>query len=254
MTDPQGLLNRLDEIGRALEHSGQALALIALGSVGLETNRLDAFSDLDFFAIVEDGAKSRYIDRLDWLEEPCPLAYTFRNTVDGYKILYQDGIYGEFAVFELPELEHIPYAPGRVVWKRPEISAEIATPVVISAPPRPLDVDYQLGEALTNLYVGLCRHRRGEKLSGARFVQNYAVDRILELAPSLHTAAPANKDNFSNERRFEQRFPELARELPGFVQGYDHNCASALAILAFLERHFAVNAAMAAAIRALCAE
>jgi hypothetical protein len=38
------------------------------------------------------------------------------------------------------------------------------------------------------------------------------------------------------------------------VQGYARSRESALAILAYLERHFAVSGAMAAAIRALAGE
>lgn len=53
MPASQALLNRLDAIGHSLEKSGHALALIGLGSAGVETERLDSYSDLDFFAIVE---------------------------------------------------------------------------------------------------------------------------------------------------------------------------------------------------------
>ena len=49
MTDTARLLERLDRIGAVLRDSGHALALIGLGSVGLERDRLDAWSDLDFF-------------------------------------------------------------------------------------------------------------------------------------------------------------------------------------------------------------
>ena len=55
MKRTERLLQRLDEIGRSLERSGHALALIGLGSVGTELDRLDDYADLDFFAIVEDG-------------------------------------------------------------------------------------------------------------------------------------------------------------------------------------------------------
>ena len=41
---------------------GDAIALLGLGSVGSDLGRLDEHSDLDFFAIVEDGAKQRYLD------------------------------------------------------------------------------------------------------------------------------------------------------------------------------------------------
>lgn len=54
---PELLLARLDEIGAALARSNRALALLGLGSVGLELERLDRYSDLDFFAIV-DGERA----------------------------------------------------------------------------------------------------------------------------------------------------------------------------------------------------
>ena len=60
--DTESLLTRLDEIGHSLEKSGHALALLGLGSVGLELDRIDAYSDLDFFVIVEQGYKLTYIN------------------------------------------------------------------------------------------------------------------------------------------------------------------------------------------------
>ena len=91
------LLQRLDAIGQALRDSGQGLALLGLGSVGLETARIDAWSDLDFFAIVEPGSKARYLHRLDWLAAARPLVWHFQNTVDGHKALMDDGVFCEFA-------------------------------------------------------------------------------------------------------------------------------------------------------------
>jgi hypothetical protein len=41
MNTPTALLDRLDAIGRSLNHHDDALALIGLGSVGLERDRLD---------------------------------------------------------------------------------------------------------------------------------------------------------------------------------------------------------------------
>jgi lincosamide nucleotidyltransferase B/F len=251
MPAPQVLLDRLEAVGHSLEASEHALALIGLGSVGIETERLDAYSDLDFFVIVDEGYKSRYIDNLDWLSSLCPVAYVFRNSTDGYKLLFQDGVFCEFAIFEQSELRTIPFAPGRIVWKQPYVNEAICVPAVTSAPPRPLDADWAVGEALTNLYVGLGRFRRGEKLSAMRFIQHYAVDRILELAKLIENENGSGKDEFASERRFEPRFPKIALELPNFVQGYEHSCESAQAILGFLEKHFEVNQAMAKEIRKL---
>jgi lincosamide nucleotidyltransferase B/F len=111
--------SRLDEIGQSLERSGRGLALIGLGSVGAELQRLDEYSDLDFFAIVEQGHKWGFINDLGWLSEINPIAYCFKNSPDGYKLLFEDGIFCEFAVFEPAELAHIPFAAGRIVWKQP---------------------------------------------------------------------------------------------------------------------------------------
>ena len=70
-----------------------------------ELGRLDDYSDLDFFVVVEPGHKLNFIQQLDWLTVPALIAYAFRNTTDGYKVLYEDGVFCEFAA-------------GRIVWKR----------------------------------------------------------------------------------------------------------------------------------------
>ncbi len=252
MNSSKMLLARLDAIGRSLEHSSHALALIGLGSVGVETDRLDAYSDLDFFAIVEAGYKDRYIDDLGWLRAVAPVAYAFRNTPDGYKLLFEDEIFCEFAVFEPAELSGIPFERGRVVWKQPQVDEAIAVPAVASGQAPQQTAEWMLGEALTNLYVGLCRLRRGEVLSASRFIQGYAVDRVLELVTRLEKEGSVSRDRFANERRFEQRHPGFAVQLPLFIQGYERSVESAQAILAFLEAHFEVNPALAGAICKLC--
>ena len=248
-TRPQ-LLQRLDAIGASLSESGTALALLGLGSVGTETERLDEYSDLDFFVIVKPGCKPGYLTGLEWLSAVAPLAYAFQNTVDGYKALFADGIFCEFAIFEPQELASIPFTCGRIIWKDDtyDKSLCIAQPVQQSEHTR----EWLLGEALTNLYVGLGRVHRGEILSGTRFIQSYAVDHVLELTNYLESAQAQTEDLFAHERRFELRYPQTARQLPAFIQGYERNADSALAILCFLEEHFEVNPAMSAAIRALC--
>ena len=119
-------------------------------------------------------------------------------------------------------------------------------------PGPPPGAAWLIGEALTNVYVGLLRDLRGEKLSAMRFIQVYAVDRILELAERSEPAAGTAADGFNRERRFEQRVPALAGRLPAFVQGYARNRESALAVLAYLEEQFAVHPAMKQAILKLC--
>jgi lincosamide nucleotidyltransferase len=117
MGKPDQLLQRLDDIGAALASTDKALALIGIGSADVELDRLDIYSDLDFFVAVKDGHKAEFIANLDWLSRARPIFFAFKNTPDGYKVLFDDDIYAEFAVFELRELEAATYTEGRIAWK-----------------------------------------------------------------------------------------------------------------------------------------
>lgn len=246
------LLARLDAIAYVLSQDPQALALLALGSVGRETERIDAWSDLDFFVVVAQGHKARYIDRLDWLSAAYPLAWHFRNTADGHKALMADGVFCEFAVFEPAELAGIPYAPGRLVWCRDGVDVSIATPRRAMPPPRTTDETWIVGEALSCVFVGLQRWHRGEKLSAARFVQGHALDRLIEL--DALRAHPTGGDPFNAERRLEFRQPALADELPQLVPGYERTPEAAIAVLQALRRRGALlNEAITSRIEALAA-
>jgi len=246
------LLQRLGEIGKSLERKGGALLLLGVGSVGVEIDRLDEYSDLDFFVIVRPGEKNRYIDRLDWLEDVHPLAYSFKNTEDGYKVLFEDGIFGEYAVFEEKELENISYTKGRVIWKDPTYSnTAIAKPVSAIPSLKSDSLDFSLNEALTNLYVGLGRYARGERLSAARFIEGYAIDRILSVLHLLEQEVDYFPDPFGNERRLEKRYPHFAEIIGDMMQGYNHVPESALRILSFIEEVYPVNRRLSEEIRRL---
>lgn len=168
---PALLLARLEAIGVTLSRRPDALGLIALGSA-----ELDAYSDLDFYIVVKADARLRYLEHLDWLEAAGPgtegtarsaSAYRFRNTVDGYKLLYADGVFCEFAVFTPQELAAAQGSGARIIWARPGVAVPLPQPPPPADQP---DLAWQVGEALTNLYVGLGRYKRGERLSAARFI------------------------------------------------------------------------------------
>ena len=252
MDKSKHLLNRLDEIGKSLSKRADALALIGLGSVGIELNRLDQFSDLDFFAIVKPGSKPHYLDNLNWLTDIAPVAYYFANTDDGYKLMYEDGVFCEFAVFDEEELKKAVFSPGRIIWKSKGIPDNIGIPKRSIERKQKPSTEWLIGEAVTNLYIGLSRDRRGEKLSAMRFIQNYAVDRILELSKNAETAKSIAEDEFNIERRYEQRFPAMTQLLPELLQGYERNRESALAALSYLDNNFEINPVMKQAILELC--
>lgn len=238
------LLQRLDQIGESLKNTGEALALLGLGSVGKELGRLDEYSDLDFFVIAKEGFKTRFIEKLDWLTSISPVIYYFQNTDDGYKLLYEDGVYCEFAIFEEQELAEADFAEGRIVWKEDGFDESICSPKDKSIRWKPKSKQWAIGEALTCLYVGLTRFARGEKLSGTRFIQNYALDNLLSLSNLIEDEVDYYKDKYQNERRYEKRYPKTARQLSEMIQGYDKSPQSAIKIVEFIDQNFEINQAM----------
>lgn len=252
MARPEALEQRLTSIALALQATGDGLGLLALGSVGVETARLDDWSDLDFFLLVKPGTKGGYCSRPEWFETVSPVAWTFRNTADGYKLLFHDGIFAEMAWFEPQELAAIPYAPGRWIWRDPELDETLKNPRNQGSPAwKPDSAEWALGELLSCLYVGLGRWNRGEKLSAWRFVQGHCLDRFLEIVDLTQPSAAPFADYYNRDRRWESRHPQLAAVLPGLLAGYDQTPRAAAFLLDWCESHFEVNQALAEEIRRL---
>jgi hypothetical protein len=251
---PERLLRRLDDLGVVLARRGDALALLGLGSVGVDLDRLDGHSDLDFFAVVEDGAKQRYLNSIDWLEELAPVVFSFENSVDGRKVLFADGLFAEYAVFTLGELRAQRYPPGRIVWQRGDAFSELDGAGRLPGPSPHDNAEYQVNEALTNLYVGLQREARGERLSAARFIQVHAVDRLLTYLYLTDPDRSPRQDAFVVERGVERRFDADLLSLSSLMPGYGHNRAAALAMLEWWEARVEVSEALADAIRRLAVE
>ena len=234
------LIERMNQIGDSVKKYEHALALLALGSIGTSRDRLDEYSDLDFFLIVEDQAKKHMIDDLSWLERVCPISFRHRNTVDGYKVLFSDGIYAEFAVFGRSEVKYITQAEARLIWKKddydePTLLIEKNTSLYQQKP----NLEYLVNEALTNLYVGLNRALRGEKLSALRYIESYAIDNSIKFYLLKHQYKL--DDPFSDTRRLEINHPELKPILDKMLQGYSHISQSAKHILDFLKSEVTIN-------------
>jgi hypothetical protein len=252
MPDRALLLSRLESLSQALQASGDGMGLLALGSVGLETDRLDRWSDLDFFLIVRPGTKVRYLGDPGWFSRVAPVSWVFRNTADGYKVLFTDGVFAEMAWFEPRELESIPYSPGRWVWKSLDLDPGLSRPRNPGSPAwKPESADWAMGELLSCLYVGLGRWHRGERLSAWRFVQDHAVNRFLELVDHTAPSQAPGEDYYNRDRRWEARHPELASVLATFLPGYESTPGACLALLRWCEDRFPVPEALAAEVRRL---
>ncbi len=246
----QRLLDRLDAIVTAVSQRDDAVALIGLGSVGVHTDRLDDHSDLDFFLIVDDGAVPRYLDSIDWLESAHPVGWSFPNSRAGRKALFEDGLFAEYAVFTVEELRRSSYSPGRIVWQRSDAPEHLETPLHRPSVAAPDSIDHQVDEALTNLYVGLHRDARGERLSALRFIQVYALDRLITIVDLMSEVDAPAQDVFDPARGVERRINASGLPLSLMSPGYEHNRAAAEVILQWLADRFELPSLLAAAIRA----
>lgn len=247
----QPVLRRLDEIAAVLAARDDTVALLGLGSCGAQPARLDEHSDLDFFVIVDEGAKWRYLDRTDWLEEPAPVSYRFAHHRSGRKALYADGVFVEYLVLTVAELPTVPFSGARVVWRRAGAPVDLAH----SGPPAPRppfdNEEYHLNEALASLYIGLHRELRGERLSACRLIQGRAVDGVIALLRLGGDGEPPYRDVFEPARRVERAYPVEVLPLASMVPGYGGNVAAARFTFAWLCHRHPVPAGIGDAIREL---
>ncbi|WP_157970554.1 hypothetical protein [Nakamurella deserti] len=245
-------LIRLEALAVSLAQGGDVTAVLGLGSAGVEHARFDDHSDIDFFVVVVDlAAKARFLSSFAWLASMGTVVYSFVNDSNGRKALYSDGLFVEFAVFTAEELADIPFAGARVVWRRPGVDVDLSGAGVPSA--GVLDtVEFHLNEALTNLFVGLHRDLRGETLTAFRFIQVFAVDRVLALA-RLTRPAHLSLDRFDATRRVEAAHPDLIPPLRRMLAGYDDNRAAARAVLDWLTHNFPADPAITEPVEALIA-
>ena len=247
---PDRLLAFLDRLGAELDRRGDAVALLGLGSVGRDLHRLDEHSDADFFVIVGDvETRDRYIDDIGWLEAAHPVVWSFPNSQHGRKALLADGLFAEYAVFALSDLATAGYPPARVHWSRADAPAGLDLP---NTPlPSPPSLANEVGEAITNLYIGLHRDLRGERLTATRFIQGYAVDRWVTVLGLLGLGRGPQQDVFAVERGAERRFGPDVLPLAELLPGYERNGEAAATLLRLLEAHVDLDPAMAAAVREL---
>jgi lincosamide nucleotidyltransferase B/F len=252
----QRLIERIDAIGHHLSMIDGALALVALGSIGDERFRLDKYSDLDFFVVVEEDLKETLIDDLSWLSYIHPLVYAFKNTKDGHKFLFADHIYGEFAVFSRAEIDHVTQARGRMIWKHPDYHNDNLESQKGHIPKLKRDsVEHAANEALTNIYVGLLRYHRGEKLSAQKLIEVHALNQVVSI---LHLTDDSEvdvaSDLFALDRRVEERYPAFAKRLPAMLSGYARLGSSAKALLDYLQMIYPINTYMKIACERLIEE
>jgi hypothetical protein len=167
--------------------------------------------------------------------------------------LFADGVVAEYAIFTLAELRASSFPHGRMIWQRADAPTGLETSGRTPGASPYDNADYQVNEALTNLFVGLHRELRGERLSATRLIQLHAVERLLTYLELSEGGVGPRQDVFVIERGAEKRFGPDVLPLAALVPGYERNREAALAMLEWLEARVNVDATLSAAIRELAA-
>lgn len=218
------LLQRLSQISEGLKDIDGVIGIIGLGSIGSDKDRLDKYSDLDFFVIVSPDIQEQMIESPNWLSSAGELDFVFKNSDHGCKALYHDGIYVEYAVFTIEQYRNWKIPGGRVLWAK-DCDELFAITDAGQLMQKSLKAEsFYINEALSNVYVGLLRLHRGEKLNATRFIQSFAIDNILELLDKRRSGK-TRQDFFVLDRRIESRISDVEDLLKIFVTGYTSECA-----------------------------
>jgi hypothetical protein len=220
-----------------------ALGLVALGSMAARDYPPDRWSDHDFFVIVDDDHEEAFRTDLGWLPDAHDVVLAVRETAHGFKAIYRSGHLIEFAVFTLEQLEIARVNRYRVLLDRLDLEARMArlqrAGSAFVAETAQSD-EAHIGQLLGLLLVGAGRYRRGERISGARFIHSYALDHLLALLiRHLPTEAEPKGllDGFDPTRRFERCYPTLGATLAELATLPVP--AAALALLELTERELA---------------
>ncbi len=225
-----------DTLIASLTADERVLGLVAAGSMAGTNHQPDAWSDHDFWIVTVPGAQEHFRTVYDWLPDAAGIVFAMRETGHGLKALYESGHLIEYAVFDPDELTVTRINAYRLLLDRADIAARLdavrARTVEWSQSQRS-DDGWLFGQFLTNLWVGVGRHRRGEKLSGHSFVKNQGIGHLL---PLLVKHAPTERadllDDIDPLRRFSFAFPELGAEINSLLLLETPACALGLLDLA----------------------
>jgi predicted nucleotidyltransferase len=214
----------------SLQADPRVLGLIAVGSMARRDTAPDAWSDHDFLVVVRPGVQEELRTSIAWLPDHAQIAYRFRETAHGVKLLYASGHLLEYAIFDPDELHLGRFNRYRILLDRSDLARRMeeivrATEEATRAE-APSD-GYLIGQLLTNVLVAHGRWSRGEHLSARAFLGQAVTHLVRLLERHVPASAAAPLDNLDPLRRFELSYAALgasldhvlARPLPAAAAG-----------------------------------
>jgi len=211
----------------------EVIGLVFVGSAAA-TQRVDQYSDQDFFLVVTEGSGESFRQDLKWLPNSAEIASHPRETAHGLKVVYQNGDVLEFAVFEDSELELSSVNDYKVVLDRADIAERMAK-IAHRSIPTEVNRAQELELFLSLILIGVGRARRGEVLAAEQHIKSYALNHALRLVRLANPVESSMMDSLNSYRRFEFDYPEMGRELAMVMRMPTEESARALAVLVLRE-------------------
>lgn len=211
-----------ERLRAGLSSRPEVIGLVFLGSTAA-IERVDEWSDHDFFVIVRPGVAEQYRTDLSWLPDHDQIVLSPRETEHGLKVVYENGHVLEFAVFEDTELELAAANNFSVPLDRESIAIRMRK-IAERSIPKPVDLDTEWQLFLAQLLIGVGRARRGEQLAAGQSVRSYALQNAIKLlrfwveAEVSDLAEALSADSLNPLRRFELAHPALGAELEALLQ------------------------------------
>ena len=207
----QSTLARFIEYSDSLTNScvlhPKIIGLVLVGSTA-ETERVDEWSDHDFFVITESGEQEPLRRDLSWLPNSESIAFWFRETEYGLKVVYNSGDVLEFAIFDCDELQGCMVNHHRLAYGDENVFQALSTakdrlPEVVVG-----DDLADFRHFLSVLVIQVGRARRGELLTAGQGIRGTAATALLKV---LTRRLPHDQrlDRLDVSRRFEFAHPEI---------------------------------------------
>ena len=218
----------LDELTAWAEDHPDVVGLVGLGSTAATRREPDRWSDHDIWVVVRDGTAEAFRTDTSWLPDADRIALAYRETAHGVNVIYGDGHFLEFAVFDEAELDLVAGNDARVLVDRAEVAARLEG-ILSRNTPEPPSTDALVGKVLGQVWIGVSRYGRGERQSAHAMVKFHAWTSLLHLVTQCVPSEAADRlDDLDVTRRFELAYPEPAARIEATLELPLLDCARGL--------------------------
>jgi hypothetical protein len=222
-----------DALVDSCKNNPSVVGLVLVGSTA-ETFRVDEWSDHDFFVITHAGEQEALRQDLTWLPHFDHIAFSFRETEHGLKVVYESGAVLEFAIFDCDELRACGVNHHKLAFgtKEVEDALAVAASRLTVEPSGNMLSDFR--HFLSVILIGVGRSRRGEILTAGQGIRSYAAGALMKVF-TRHLGPDERLDQLDPLRRFESVYPKLGNQIADALASPPEPAARHL--LAIAEEH-----------------